>query len=132
MRFPPEKVKVVRPVLQQALKEEEDILFSFLHGSAHEGLAFRDLDIAVFLRDGDSLEKLTTLAAKLERATTVPCDVHSLNRAPNLFSYQVSKGELLTCLDEAELARWRERVWSEYFRFLPHRERLLSDWLNAG
>jgi hypothetical protein len=68
----------------------------------------------------------THLAARVPTRTPSPT---SLAGSPPLFSYQVSLGELLDCKDEVALANWREKMWNEYFRFQPHRERLVQDWL---
>lgn len=129
MTYPPDTLDRLRPIVEKELNSNPQVRFAFLHGSAHEGLPFRDLDIAVWIESEDNLKASLLLAQQLETTTGVPCDVHLLNDAPNLFSYQASRGELLKGSDEEEISLWRERVWSDYFRYQPHRERLIADWL---
>lgn len=120
----------LRPGLRQALEKESKVRFAFLHGSSHQGLSFRDLDIAVYhAADAQGYRLTGELAGRLESLLGVPCDIHSLNQAPNSFAFEASHGELLVSHDDELLADWRERTWTEYFAFQPHRERLIEAWL---
>lgn len=129
-RRDPSELEDVLPSLGAELGRDAEVVFAFLHGSAQEGLPFQDLDLAVFFKTGRPLyQAAADLAGRLERLVGVPCDVHAINNAPDLFAFQASQGRLLVCRNEEALARWREGTWNRYFRYQPHRERLLRDWL---
>ena len=107
-----------------AALEDEPAAFAFLHGSAAEGLPFRDLDVGVYLHGAvsDPLRTSLELADRLERAVGIPVDVHVLNSTPAGFAFFVNRGQLLLCRDEQALGDWRERVYREYFDLQPRWE----------
>lgn len=131
MRRPPEALATILSRLQAVLEREPGVEFSLLHGSAAEGLPFRDLDIALYLREPpeDPLHYVLGLGERLEREVGIPCDVHLLNRAPAGFAYNASRGRALSARDPEQLARWREDVWTRYFSFEPLLRRHTRDLL---
>jgi len=100
----------------------DEIVFAYLHGSFVRGEAFRDVDVAVFLRPGtplssDDVEYEISLSLRLEKACGLPADVKILNRAPLSFRYHASRGILLLSRDESAREDFLNRTWSEYFDF---------------
>jgi uncharacterized protein len=108
--------------LKGLLAPFEEIVFAYLHGSFVKGGAFRDVDIAVFLRPGapplsDDVEYEISLSLRLEKTLGLPADVKILNRAPLSFRYHASRGTLLLSRDESVREDFLSRTWSEYFDF---------------
>jgi len=129
-RFPPEKLDEVLPILRGSLA---GVSFAFLTGSASEGRAFRDLDVAVWFPQLLSpLDQVHDLATRLERATGVPVDVIPLQKASLGFRHHASKGLLLHCEDEERLAQWREETWGRYVDMEPHFRLFTRELLKPG
>ena len=108
--------------LKEWLAPLEEIVFAYLHGSFIKGGAFRDVDVAVFLRPGapplsDDVEYEISLSLRLEKTLGLPADVKILNRAPLSFRYHASRGMLLLSRDESVREDFLSRTWSEYFDF---------------
>jgi uncharacterized protein len=118
----PERSARVR-VLRERLLERPEILVACLHGSFHEGLAFRDVDVAVWLDADNGLDVdngyAMELAVSLSRAVGLTIDVQILNAAPLAFRYHALRGEPLVVRDEAFLADLRAATWARYFDFQP-------------
>ncbi|HSJ57149.1 MAG TPA: nucleotidyltransferase domain-containing protein, partial [Anaerolineae bacterium] len=104
--------------LREALAALDEVRFAYLHGSAAEGLAYRDLDVALYLDPahpaaGDSFDYEMDLSVDLTRRLTFPVDVRVLNRAPLGFQQAVTTGVILVVRDEEELFGYIERVAME-------------------
>lgn len=97
---PAEKEKVLL-VLQGLLEAHGEILFAYAHGSFLEDRPFRDLDLAVFVREEDIGIPLYACEDALAREVLdkihfpFPVDVRLLNRTPLAFQYHVFAGRLL-------------------------------------
>lgn len=109
--------------LKHLFEPVEEIVFAYLHGSFISGEAFRDVDIAVYLKPGirlpsDDVEYEISLALRLEKGCGLPMDVKILNRAPLSFRYHATCGILLLSRDEAVREDFLNRTWSEYFDFI--------------
>ncbi len=109
----PEKSQVVER-LRNMLSPIEGIVFAYLHGGFIERSLFRDIDVAVWIKDPNDAFKYTVdLSAKLEISLGLPVDLHVLNEAPLPFKYRVfTKGRLLLSKDE----RLRARIINETVR----------------
>jgi len=76
--------------------EDEGVLLAVLFGSFVELDSFRDIDIAVYIRDGEDLSLIFRLANKLEEELGYPVDVVPLNTIPPRFRhYILTKGVVI-------------------------------------
>lgn len=91
--------------------------FSPIHGGFLEAESFRDVDIAVWLEEGeDPFRYAVEVAAKLEGELGIPLDLHVLNESPLPFKYQVlTKGLLLFSRDEGVRSRVVDETIRQYF-----------------
>ena len=111
-------------LLTERLAGLSEIRAAFFHGSAERGEPFRDLDIAVLvdrerISAGDDLRYGAGLSDELSRASGYPVDVKVVNDAPPAFRDRVSRGSVLTCRSSAEVVRFKERAWDDWFDFRP-------------
>lgn len=111
------------------LQKRPEISFAYLHGSFVDGLAFHDVDVAVYLDSppSDPFDYEMELSLELTRALRLPVDVQALNQTPLAFQRQVLQGELLFARDEAQLTDFIEYVANEYTAFAH----FLPDYLEA-
>ncbi len=117
--------EALRQQLRQQLMPHTEILFAYLLGSFQQGLPFRDIDVAVylkpaFLQSTDTLTYCFKLADELERAVGYPIDVNLLNNASCGFCYNATRGILLLSRDEPLRHEWVAQIWREYLDFEPH------------
>lgn len=113
-----------RLLLERELAARPEILFAILYGSAAEGSAFRDVDVAAYVDRGlvpgaQDLDYSADLAALLTQALSLPVDVHIVNDAPLPFRYNISRGIPLLIRDTEAYYSFRERAWDEYLDFEP-------------
>jgi predicted nucleotidyltransferase len=132
----PERVAERGERLREALAALDEVRFAYLHGSAAEGLAYRDLDVALYLDPahpaaGDPFDYEMDLSVELTRRLTFPVDVHVLNKAPLGFQHAVSSGVILVVRDEEELFDYIERVASEMMDFAYLRRVALQEVLSG-
>jgi predicted nucleotidyltransferase len=123
-------------VMKNALEAHADISFAYLHGSFAAGSGFRDVDIAVYLKQvpASLLDHELRLEAELMKAMDgYPVDVRVLNNAPLSFRYNAIKsGLLLFAWDDDARADFVERTLSAYFDFAPYRMLYLKETLGLG
>jgi predicted nucleotidyltransferase len=113
-----------RQQLQTYLELHLEIQFAYLHGSALEGLPYRDLDVALYLEPAhpaadDSFDYEMHLSIELTQALSFPVDVRALNQAPMGFQYSAVQGELLLVRDADQLSDYLEDVARRYMEFAP-------------
>ncbi len=131
-----EEVKIdIINVIRNQLKEDQRILFAFIHGSFLEAdIGFSDIDVAVFIDHehftDDSLELCLTLSVELTYLVHKRVDVHSLNTSSAGFRYEVTKGELLFAKNEDVCFDFIEKTWLEYFDLKHFYEDNLKDLLS--
>ncbi|MGA7278147.1 MAG: hypothetical protein WBW79_09430 [Desulfocapsaceae bacterium] len=92
--------------------------------------AFRDIDLGVWFRQGDSrshFQEGIELSVQLTKKTTIPVDVRPLNEAPVTFVYTVLKGELIDNSDDDLRCRVTERTLREYLDMQPLLERAMRE-----
>lgn len=139
-RLSAEEKERIKERVGGALREREEILFAYAHGSFLGEVGFRDMDLAVYLQEAVHLQEREitpercldyelSLSSYLERIVPVPVDVRVLNFAPLGFQYQVTKGALLFCRDKTLHADYLEKTWYEYLDFDFHRRESLKDLL---
>jgi len=74
----------------------EDVLFAYAYGGFVDRRRFRDVDVAVWIRDPQRAFQYTVdLSARLEAELGIPVDVQVLNGAPLPFRYRVFTGGVL-------------------------------------
>jgi predicted nucleotidyltransferase len=119
--------------LKEYFSQKEEVLLAFLFGSYSKGkvLSESDIDIAVWLKKGYSLEKVNRLWGEIEDLVKHAVDLVVLNRAFSTIAWTAIRGIPLLIRDyyfylrymleisgEAEdfqdflidLWRWRERI----------------------
>ena len=129
--------KAIEKRLRLALEKHAEISFAYLHGSFVTGEGFRDIDVAVYLRDSPPESalryELSLEASLMNDDNGYPVDVRILNSAPLSFRYQVIKGGLLLFeKDDDERADFQEATLSAYFDFEPFRTLYLKETLGSG
>ena len=84
-----ERLRLVKK-LRGLLAGDERVVFAYLYGSFLTGEAFRDLDVAVWLRPGvDPLEYVLREGLRLEEQLGLPVDITVLNSAPPALRHRV-------------------------------------------
>jgi predicted nucleotidyltransferase len=122
----------IRHTLKRLIREQEEILFAYIHGSFVEGRPYHDIDVAIhiapeILTKVDVFDYEMDLSTRLTLSIHVPVDVHILDQAPLGFRHSVFQGELLFTRDEELLTDYIERVGWDYMQFAYHiREYLLE------
>ncbi len=109
--------------LTRLLKEREEIVFAYLHGSflTHD---FRDIDVAIYLKEDEDVLYEVELGVELEKILKFPVDVRVLNSAPLTFRFKVIKdGLLLFSRDERIRSDFEALTISEYHDFSYFRKR---------
>jgi len=109
--------------LTRLLREREEIIFAYLHGSflTHD---FRDIDIAIYLKKDEDVLYEVELGVELEKILKFPVDVRVLNSAPLTFKFKVIKdGLLLFSRDERIRSDFEALTISEYHDFSYFRKR---------
>jgi len=102
--------------LGKRLEEDGNIVFAYVHGSLVEKGFFRDVDVAVWIRNpGDAFKYEVDVSARLEVDLNIPIDLHVLNGAPLPFKHHVlTRGRLLFSRDEGERARIVDETIRQY------------------
>ncbi len=77
--------------------DKDDVVFAYLHGSFIESLKFRDIDIAIFVKNlVREIELESDLSYELTDKTGYPVEVRTINNASIAFQMAVlRKGRLL-------------------------------------
>jgi len=88
--------------LASRLKADPEILFAYVYGSFIKREFFKDLDVAVWLKNlSKAFSYVVDFSARLEIELGVPVDVQVLNEAPLPFKFHVlTEGKLLCSEDE--------------------------------
>jgi hypothetical protein len=115
--------KEVIGVIKRLLGRRDEIVFAYLHGSFLTG-SFRDVDVALYLRERGDVFCELQFEAELEEAVRLPVDVRILNSAPLSFRFAVVKnGVLLFSRDEAVRSDFEASTIAEYHDFGYYRRR---------
>ncbi len=115
----------IKNKLKSALQKRPDVLFAYLHGSFLKDDRFRDVDVAVFLKESPDrpLKYEVRLADELWRSLDKPAfefDVKVLNSAPLYFQYEVIRsGDVIFSRDEAERIEYEASIASDYLDYKP-------------
>jgi predicted nucleotidyltransferase len=114
---------------KKKLREDEDVLFSYLFGSyaASKENEMSDIDIAIYLKEADIsfyLKKERQLADELISIfETEKVDLIILNVVPTLLKYRIIRDStLLNSRDEIRRVNFETEVMLRYFDLRPHLE----------
>ena len=117
--------------ITRVLEKDYEVLFAYLFGSYAKGIQDEksDIDIAIYLKDENILEKdplyPSRLAIKLEKALVEKkkVDVRVLNGSNLRFKSQVLRyGKLLHSKDEKKRIEFETSSLAQYYDFKPHLE----------
>ncbi len=88
--------------IKSLLEKDDEIVFAIVHGSFIERDSFRDVDIAIWIKNPEkALQYTINLPCKIEEETKVTIDVQVLNEAPLPFKHHVlTSGRTLFSKDE--------------------------------
>ncbi|NWF55364.1 MAG: nucleotidyltransferase domain-containing protein [Syntrophaceae bacterium] len=113
-----------------------EVLFAYLYGSFTREERFRDVDVAVYLKNPipSPLQAELRLEAELaERIEKYPVELRVLNQAPLSFRYRVIKeGIVLVIRDEDFRCKFVESTLRDYFDFAPFRKAYLQETIGLG
>jgi len=132
--------------LRRLLKRDERVVFAYVHGSILRRDTVRDVDVAVWLRDGvDPLDYILEEGLRLERQLGLPVDIQVLNEAPPGFRVSVYRSGVplvvrdpgFHALERAKAtlmySDWRMLRWKvERLRRGPRGSRELKQELKEG
>jgi len=125
--------KEIKAELAKVLKQVDKIKFAFLHGSFTEKGSFRDIDIAIFLKEelsGETgLDVCNRLSVKLTNQVGYPVDVNLLNTASLGFCYHAVQGQVLIYSEMEEVYQFKEDIFIKYMDFYPFIKENLTDLL---
>ncbi len=111
--------------IKEILKCNNKIMFAYLFGSAAQNkVRFgSDLDIGVYFEQMPVLLEIGAIVNELEEALGFTIDLVLLNHLyednPKLAYSVLSKGNLLFCLDEKLLTRYKEKTYLRYLDIKP-------------
>ncbi len=111
--------------LAKALGEESDVLFAYLFGSQarKDALPTSDIDVAVYLIDGDFFNRKLELIEKLSRLMKKEVDITILNEASPLLKFVViSEGKVIYSIDDSKRIDFDLQTTNEYIDFKPYME----------
>jgi predicted nucleotidyltransferase len=127
--------KAIEIKLRKALRKYAEISFAYLHGSFVKEDGFKDIDVAVYVKElpPSVLEyELQLETALMEVVDKFTVDVRVLNTSPLSFRYHVIKsGILLVVRNDDERADFQEATLSRYFDFAPYRNLYLRETLGV-
>jgi len=111
-----EREKILKKI-KTILEKDENIILAFVHGSFLSNAPFRDIDVAVLLRDEEkAFEYVIYKNVKLEKEIGLPIDTQVLNNAPVTFKHSViTRGKLLFTRNKKELHKFIEKTLKEYW-----------------
>ena len=126
---------IIEKIIKHEMQKHDEISFAYLHGSFIEDRIYRDIDIAVFLRDLPKSPLEYELQIEVELIKLIGCivDVRILNSSPLSFRYHViKKGILLIVRDDDARAEFQEVTLSRYFDFALYRNMYLKETIGFG
>ena len=118
------------------LRGQLDISFAYLHGSVLKAERFRDIDVAVFLKNPAPSTIQAEIRLETELAKVIkkfPVEIRVLNHAPLSFRYNVIKdGSAIVVVDDTLRCEFVEATLRDYFDFAPFRRLYLKEALSSG
>jgi len=128
--------KIIMERLRYSLEKRPNLLFAYVYGSFVRADKFRDIDIAVYLKQIPSTPLHVELELETELGNIIKnylVDVRILNNAPLSFRYNVIKsGKPIVVVDDDARTDFEEATLSNYFDFSPFRKMYLKETLGHG
>jgi hypothetical protein len=128
--------KIIMEKLRYSLEKRPNLLFAYVYGSFVVADKFRDIDIAVYLKQIPSTPLHVELELETELGNIIKnylVDVRILNNAPLSFRYNVIKsGKPIVVVDDDARTDFEEATLSNYFDFSPFRKMYLKETLGHG
>jgi predicted nucleotidyltransferase len=111
-----EKQKVLEKI-KMVLEKDDEIVFAIVHGSFIERDSFRDIDIAIWIKNPEkALQYTISLPNKIEAETKFPIDIQVLNEAPLPFKHHfLTEGKTLFSKDEKLRTELANETIRQYF-----------------
>lgn len=102
--------------LKRELENLDDVVFAYVHGGFVEMEVFRDVDVAVWIKDPqDAFHYEVDVSAMIEARLGAQVDLHVLNEAPLSFRNHVfARGKLLFSRDEEARIRLVDETVRQY------------------
>lgn len=118
-----ERKAAVVKVVKERLFEDPAIVFAYVYGSFAEGMPFRDVDVAIYLKPDDCASAFESdLSYELGERVGFPVDIKVINPAPSSVRMAViRKGVLLFTRDAVELADFIEDTGRQYMDYAHFR-----------
>lgn len=115
-------------IIKSHLLGREDVSFAYLHGSFAEGNRFRDIDVAIFMRDPvREMEVESDLSYELSEKTSYPVEVRIINNASVAFQMAVlRKRKLLLSKEDDVRTDFIEDVGRRYREYSHFRNIVLG------
>jgi len=130
-----EKETIVNRITK-SLEVHQEISFAYIHGSFLQEGHFKDIDVAVYLKNTPEspLQYELQLEAELMKSLgKFTIDVRVLNASPLSFRYHVIKrGRILMARDDDIRADFQENTIKRYLDFAPFRKMYLKEVLGLG
>lgn len=130
-----EKLKI-EETLRNALGKHSEILFAYLHGSFIKNEGFKDIDVAIYVKEMPLalLQYELNLETELmERVGRHVVDVRILNSSPLSFRFNVIKNSIvLFAMDDDERVEFQEVTIRDYFDFAYYRDLYVRETLGHG
>ncbi|MFQ6083471.1 MAG: nucleotidyltransferase domain-containing protein [Candidatus Aminicenantia bacterium] len=119
--------KLLLDKIIEILFSKEEIIFSYIYGSFIKEESFRDIDIAIYVKEDKGFIFESFLSMELTEAVELPVETKILNSAPVSFQINVLKeGKLLFSRDEEERTNFIENVSRRYREYAHFRNIFLG------
>lgn len=119
--------KIIRRIKDYFL-DKDDVVFAYIHGSFIESRRFRDIDIAIFMKNPmREIELESDLSYELTDKTGYPVEIMIINNASIAFQMAVlRKGRLLLSKADDVRADFIENTSRRYREFSHFRNLILA------
>jgi uncharacterized protein len=128
--------KIIMEKLVDYLEKRPNLLFAYVYGSFMTAERFRDIDVAVYLRQAPPAPLQAELEIEAELANLIKgysVEMRLLNNAPLSFRYNVIKsGKPIVVVDDDARTEFEESTLNHYFDFSPFRKMYLKETLGHG
>src|SRR3990170_1323567 len=127
-----EKLKI-EETLRNALEKHSEISFAYLHGSFVKNDGFKDIDVAVYVKEMPLFllqYELSLETEFMERIGRYIVDVRILNSSPLSFRFNVIRdGMVLLVRDDDERIEFQEATLRDYLDFAYYRSLYVKETL---
>lgn len=107
--------------IENFLEDRPEIIFAYIFGSFVEDGIFNDVDLGVYVDEGDALVHRIfyeiELSNALKEGIGIPIDVIKLNNASDSLIYRATKGMLIKNKDDEKRINFITLHWKRYWDF---------------